>query len=134
MSLSPQSIVYQQAHISDNRQGDVILAATICLFAAYSATLLRFIARRLAKAPLMTDDWMLVLGLVSGAWKGRSALDDLHINLVFLQFFTTATTADALLCMRPAAQKGYTYLAYTDACRSTSIWFREALHPRYRSR
>lgn len=67
MSLTPQAIAYQEAHIGEDRKGDIIAAAAICLFAASTATILRFVSRQLAKAALKLDDWLLVVGLVSAS-------------------------------------------------------------------
>ena len=64
MSLPPQEEAYQLAHKDDNRSADVVAAVTICLVAAFVAVFLRFLSRKLSKAPLGADDWMIVVGLV----------------------------------------------------------------------
>ena len=64
MSLPAEEIEYQKTHINDDRRKDVVIALVISLSAACLAVVLRFVARRLAKARLGWDDWTLLLGLV----------------------------------------------------------------------
>ena len=64
-SLSPEELQYQLEHQYQNRAADIIKANTIMLAAAYVALALRFVSRRLMRATLAADDWMIVLGLVS---------------------------------------------------------------------
>ena len=64
MSLSPEEIAYQEANINDDRQPEFIIASVICLTAAYTAVALRFFARRLVKAGLQIDDWVILTALV----------------------------------------------------------------------
>ncbi len=54
--LSPSDIQYELEHINDNRPLDVI---------AFVAVALRFVARRASKAPLLANDWCIVVSLVS---------------------------------------------------------------------
>ena len=64
-SLSPSDVRYQNAHIHDNKSTEIIVACGICLTAAYSAVILRFVSRRVGKTPLEADDYTIVAALVS---------------------------------------------------------------------
>ena len=64
MSLPPQETSYQEAHIGDNRQIDIIVATAIGLPAAYLTVALRFSARRSLESELCMDDWTILVGLV----------------------------------------------------------------------
>ncbi len=65
--LPPAEIKNELAHIKDDRSHDMVVSCAICTTAAIAAVILRFIARRLSKAKIMADDWMIVVALVSGA-------------------------------------------------------------------
>ena len=60
----PQNIAFQTAHITDNRQPETQAAQIACLVIAYVGVALRFLARRLAKAQITSDDYVIVLALV----------------------------------------------------------------------
>lgn len=60
---------YQLLHIHDSRVPGLIVAMAVCLPAAYIATILRFLSRRIlsrriGKVTLKADDWWLVAGLL----------------------------------------------------------------------
>lgn len=62
--LSPTEIEYELAHIHDNRGPDMIVSTVICIALASVAVVLRFYARRLSKAQLWFDDYMMIVALV----------------------------------------------------------------------
>ena len=64
---SPAEIQYQKAHIHENKAPDIIASHVICFVLACIAVTLRFIARRIKKAPIKADDWFIVVALVSKA-------------------------------------------------------------------
>ena len=64
MSLSSQEIAYEEAHIGDNRKADLIVAQAICVPLALIAVILRILARRIVKAPILGDDIMIIAGMV----------------------------------------------------------------------
>ena len=68
MSLSPQEIAYQEAHIDDDRRVNVVISMVICRTAAWIAVVLRLVSRRLAKCHLQMDDYMILVGLVRAEW------------------------------------------------------------------
>jgi len=64
MSLSPESIRYQEAHITDNSQPNLIISTAICLTAAYIAVILRFVSRRIGGVIFGKDDVAIIIALV----------------------------------------------------------------------
>lgn len=63
-SLSPSDVLYQQAHINENKSAEIITACAICLTAAYLAVVLRFVSRRISKTSLEADDYTIIAALV----------------------------------------------------------------------
>ena len=63
--LSPAEIQYEVANIHDNRAPDLVVSTTVCLSLACVAVSLRLIARRLSKAKVWFDDYMIIVALVS---------------------------------------------------------------------
>lgn len=61
---SPAEIQYQLQHIHDDRSNGIITSFGVCLGVATITVLLRFVARRIKRAPLAGDDWTIVAGLV----------------------------------------------------------------------
>ena len=61
---SPQNITFQTAHITDSKQPETQGAQIACLVIAYVGVALRFLARRLAKAQITLDDYVIVFALV----------------------------------------------------------------------
>ena len=57
-------IAYQQAHVDDNAIPGIIAANVICIIGAWIAAALRLYSRRLVRAPLKADDWLIVASLV----------------------------------------------------------------------
>ena len=64
MSLSPEEIAYEKAHISDDKTGQIVAANVVCGIVAVLSVALRFLSRRYANAHLGLDDWLLVVSLV----------------------------------------------------------------------
>lgn len=60
----PQSIAFQTAHVTDSRQTATRAAQIACLVIAYVGVALRFLARKLARAQITSDDYVIVLALV----------------------------------------------------------------------
>ena len=72
---TPEEIQYQEEHIHDDRSGNVVTSHAICMAIATTAVLLRLIARRMCKASIQADDWMIIFALVriflgSACWEG----------------------------------------------------------------
>ena len=66
MSLfTSKQITYFRAHQYDDRKANLIATVATCLAISYAAVVLRVICRRLTKAPLATDDWLIVAAQVS---------------------------------------------------------------------
>ena len=63
--LSPAEIKYEVAHIHDDRASNIVISSVICISLATIAVILRFLARRLSKAKILADDYMMVFALVS---------------------------------------------------------------------
>ncbi|MCJ1233834.1 hypothetical protein MMC14_001792 [Varicellaria rhodocarpa] len=61
---TPAQIQYMEAHISDDRRPGLIASVVIPLSIASIAVVLRFIARRRVRAPLLADDWLILASLV----------------------------------------------------------------------
>ena len=55
---------YQEAHLSDNEQTEIIAPTVIFLAIAYTAVFLRYKSRRVSRLKLEADDWCIGLGLV----------------------------------------------------------------------
>ena len=64
---SPEVLQYQQKHRNDNRGPDIIVSLAIMLAMAYIAVGLRFLSRKMTRANLSYDDWVMVIGLVCHA-------------------------------------------------------------------
>lgn len=62
--LPPDEILYQYQHINDDRAPGVIASQVICFTLACAAVLLRWISRRMCKAGIGADDYMIVVALV----------------------------------------------------------------------
>ncbi|KAL8948273.1 MAG: hypothetical protein Q9222_005521 [Ikaeria aurantiellina] len=57
---SQEEIQYQLSHIHDDRSSDIVVSHAIGIALAASAVFLRFVARRLSKATVGADDYMIV--------------------------------------------------------------------------
>ena len=63
--LSPVEIKEEAAHIRDDRGGDMVASCVTCITAAIIAVILRLLARRLSKAKILADDYMIIVALVA---------------------------------------------------------------------
>ena len=63
--LSPAEINYELAHSNDNRASNIVVSSVICISLATIAVMLRLLARRLSKAKILADDYMMIFALVS---------------------------------------------------------------------
>ena len=59
-----QEIQYQLAHIHQDRSNDIVVSHSICIVIAVVAVVMRFSSRRLCKAPILADDYMIIVALV----------------------------------------------------------------------
>lgn len=64
-TLSPEEIQYMQNHANDDKRANLYAAVPYCTFFPFLAVALRFIARRRVHAPFKTDDYLVLLALVS---------------------------------------------------------------------
>lgn len=62
--LPPDAIRYQLEHVNENKAPGVFASVIICFTFACIAVLLRLISRRVHKAGLGLDDYMIVAALV----------------------------------------------------------------------
>lgn len=63
-----EEIQYQEEHIHDDRSGNIVTSHAICIAIAAIAVLLRLISRRMCKASIQADDWMIIVALVRLSW------------------------------------------------------------------
>ncbi len=50
---------------ANNRAPSIVISAAICIFLAITAVLLRLLARRLSRARILADDYMMIFAMVS---------------------------------------------------------------------
>ena len=67
---TPSEIQYQLAHINDDRASDIVISHAVVLPLAVTAVILRFISRRLCKARLGADDFMIIAALIFAIGEG----------------------------------------------------------------
>ena len=63
-SLSPSELAYQEAHVSESLQANVIAGTAICLAAAYISVILRFASRWLGNYAFGKDEIAITFSLV----------------------------------------------------------------------
>lgn len=63
-ALTPQMIATLRASDTDNKTKAFIAGNAICLLAAFIAVVLRFASRRIARAKIGVDDYLIVVALV----------------------------------------------------------------------
>lgn len=56
---------YQLAHFHEDRSGELIASHAVCLALASIAVILRLITRRLSRASIDADDFMIVVALMN---------------------------------------------------------------------
>ena len=61
---SYSEIQYQREHIHEDRSSDIVVSHIICITLATVAVTLRFLSRRLCKAAILADDYMIIAALV----------------------------------------------------------------------
>lgn len=60
-----ENIDYQLAHINEDRSQALIVSHALCLVLAGVAIVLRLVARRMSKAAIKADDYMIIAAFVS---------------------------------------------------------------------
>ena len=68
MSLSPQDLDYEEAHVHDNHAYQLIVPLAIFGFIAFSCVILRPVARHLSGTFLWLDDWLIIASMVRASW------------------------------------------------------------------
>ena len=63
--LPPSEVAYEEAHLSDDRGPLVVGVSGLLMGVVVVIVSLRFIARRTRHMPLLTDDWLALVGMVS---------------------------------------------------------------------
>ena len=63
--LSNKEIAYLEAHIADDRRGDILATAIVTAFLATAVVTARLACRRQMKAAIFFDDYWIVVTLVS---------------------------------------------------------------------
>ncbi len=97
-----QNITFQTAHITDSKQPETRGAQIACLVIAYVGVALRFLARRLAKAQITSDDYIIVFALVMhlSSPDEPKLLDRESLRLIESeQGLYTAAVIDGFICM-----------------------------------
>ena len=61
---SPAEIQYQLEHVHEDRSSDIVISHIVCMTLATVAVILRFTSRRLCKAAILADDYMILVALV----------------------------------------------------------------------
>jgi len=61
---TPSEVQYQLEHIHQDRSRDIVVSHVICITLATVALVLRFASRRLCKAAILADDYMIIIALV----------------------------------------------------------------------
>lgn len=62
--LSPSDIQYQLEHLQDNKVPEILEYQIICFILAIIAVILRLVSRRLHRASIQSDDYMILIALV----------------------------------------------------------------------
>ena len=63
-SPSPSEIQYQLTHIHEDHSSDIVVSHIICITLATVAVALRFVSRRVCRAAILSDDYMIIAALV----------------------------------------------------------------------
>lgn len=112
-TLSPTEIEYELAHIHDNRAPDLVISAAICIVLAITAVVLRLLARRLSKARILADDYMIIFALVICMGQVAACLYSVHLgagkHVILLKdpaaYAKTIISMEVLYCIGTAAFK-----------------------------
>lgn len=81
VQLSPSDIQYQLEHSHESRVHVLLVSQIICFVLAVTAVILRLVSRRLIKAPIQSDDYMILMALVT---KKPSQFPCLRMMLTYL--------------------------------------------------
>ena len=65
--MASEDIQYQLAHPGDDKSSQIVVSNAVVLPLAAVAVILRFTARRLCRAGLRADDWVILLSLILAA-------------------------------------------------------------------
>ncbi|KAF6219618.1 hypothetical protein HO133_004087 [Letharia lupina] len=111
--LSSTEIEYELAHIHDNRAPNVVISAAICISLAITAVLLRLLARRLSKARILADDYMILFALIICMGQVAACLYSVHLgagkHVILLKdpaaYAKTIIAMEVLYCIGTAAFK-----------------------------
>lgn len=71
---APSEIQYQIAHINDDRASAIVISHAVVLPLAVVAVILRFISRRLCRARIEADDYMIIAALIFAIGEGTGGL------------------------------------------------------------
>ena len=63
--LPPEVARYQLAHVNDSKRKSMAAAYIISYLISFSAVIMRFVSRRIGRIPYHSDDWSIVVALVS---------------------------------------------------------------------
>ncbi|MCJ1429126.1 hypothetical protein MMC29_007039 [Sticta canariensis] len=77
---TPEEIQYQEEHIHDDRSGNIVTSHAICIVIAAIAVFLRLIARRMCRASIQADDWMIIVALLLAAGEVSGGLVCVSFN------------------------------------------------------
>ena len=89
--LSATEVQYEREHIRQDQVPRIVASYATCLSLAYIAVVLRFIARRISRAPLQADDLTISIALVRSSFTVQSFRIVYRIlTLIGNQLFTTA--------------------------------------------
>ena len=89
--LSATEVQYERENIRQDQLPRIVASYATCLSLAYIAVVLRFIARRISRAPLQADDLTIFIALVRSSFTVQSFRIVYRIlTLIGNQLFTTA--------------------------------------------
>ena len=83
MSLPPEELAYQEAHIHEDRSTGLTVAYVVALVVATITVALRLVARRISSTALKADDFTIILALVCSflSTSGELAADPLKCSV-----------------------------------------------------
>jgi hypothetical protein len=62
--FTQEQIAYMMARRGDDLRPNLIASLVICLLVSYTSVILRVVCRKLRRAPLLADDWLIFVSLV----------------------------------------------------------------------
>lgn len=63
-SIPPEKLKYMEEHPNDNRAPGIIACGTVCLVTVVIVVAMRFLSRRMSRASLGLDDFLIFIALV----------------------------------------------------------------------